>query len=143
MTDQTPTTEAGRPCFKCGYPEYPSHHDPLMPQWEDHPFEADLRYPPDQTPRTEAGRLLDNVTGNKWTDRILATEAEARAERAKFCADQVNLSYDKGRADALREAAERVRALPVDRPDVTDWSVYNPVERFRAAVIAILTETER
>jgi hypothetical protein len=29
-----------RPCVKCGYPEYPSHHDPKMPQWEDHPYEA-------------------------------------------------------------------------------------------------------
>ncbi len=75
----------------------------------------------DQTPRTEAGRRLLAIWENNEShrDAILAIEAEARA-------------------DALREAAERVRALRVGWMEEMGGNILS-----RAAVLAILTETER
>jgi hypothetical protein len=68
------------------------------------------------------------VTG-EW---ILAIEAEARADASKEIAV---LNYGFGRADALREAAKRVRALRHDLGDGGPGLVgYVPF----AAVLAIL-----
>ncbi len=95
----------------------------------------------DQTPRTKAGRRLDgmelfglNEKGYYEADiqsAILAIETEARAEGIAAGARQIVAARAEARADALREAAERVRAIWVDKPPT------------RAAVLAILSETER
>lgn len=58
-------------------------------------------------PRTEAGRALV-ASHAGFSNRVLAIEAEATAAgRIEGRAQGVDI----GRADALREAAERVRAL--------------------------------
>ncbi len=84
-------------------------------------------------PRTEAGRALVQFFGNlnegdqcTLTEFAAAIEAEARAEALQDteCVD----AYDHGRADALREAAERVRGLSPDPHDLV----------FMDAVLAIL-----
>jgi hypothetical protein len=93
-------------------------------------------------PTTEAGRRLaddpDNLPHGLLVTRILAIEAEARADCAeKYDALFANATtVDAIRADALREAAERVRAykekfgLPTDPHDLF------------AAVLAILAAEE-
>lgn len=87
---------------------------------------------PDQAgPTTGAGRALA-ITHPQLRERVMYIEAEARAdgmegERAIF-QREAEEAYGRGRADALREAAERVRALDA-------WFDQGP---FRAAVIAIL-----
>lgn len=58
-------------------------------------------------PTTDAGRRLLRYYPEHAKD-ILAIEAEARAEGDKA---RMMPAYQQGRADALREAAERVRAL--------------------------------
>ncbi len=67
----------------------------------------------DQTPATEAGRRLNDWLrlSDNWPEvtseeSILAIEAEARATVYAL----LPLEREVGRADALREAAERVRA---------------------------------
>ncbi len=70
-----------------------------------------------QTPATEAGRRLDDwltfvrerrgLKGVPTTASILAIEAEARAEYLVAAADE---GYRRGRADALREAADAIEA---------------------------------
>ncbi len=102
----------------------------------------------DQTPRTEAGRrhymTLHDVHPSAVMRDILAIEAEARQEAeadavvASFAA--VKASWQNGHDDALREAAERVRALPLQ--DAPGWYSHERAVR-EADVIAILTETER
>ncbi len=95
-------------------------------------------------PRTEAGRALVQFFGNlnegdqcTLTEFAAAIEAEARAEALQDteCVD----AYDHGRADALREAAERVRALPIPAIEVATRSGYKTIDGLdRAAVLAIL-----
>ncbi len=77
----------------------------------------------EQTPATEAGRefvsIVDNlgrgtieVTRDYLRDRILAIEAEARAGDSETIEHYVVL-LRTARVAALREAAERVRALDI------------------------------
>ncbi len=105
----------------------------------------------DQTPATEAGRRLftDNEpmdmmesNGVTWDD-ILAIEAEARAYSMSAIVsrtDEEEDEYQRGRADALREAADAVELLdPNDaRPDPTDESYDGGFYTVIAAVLAIL-----
>jgi hypothetical protein len=97
----------------------------------------------DQTPATESGRRLLYLVGNGWRQPILAIEAEARATMPNGGVWLSNDAYGdlldeaelrgraKGRADALREAADAVRDLSIQR---------DPPSQFvsRAAVLAIL-----
>ncbi len=76
---------------------------------------------PGTEPTTEAGRRYLSGGPPHFTstrDAILAIEAEARADcdEALTLAETSNVQYEAGRADALREAAERVRALLVKYP---------------------------
>ena len=84
-------------------------------------------------PTTEAGRRLaddpDNLPHGLLVTRILAIEAEASAKHSQH-------DYNAGRADALRETAERVRAHP------RQWEDGDTIVIELAAVLAILTETE-
>ncbi len=89
----------------------------------------------DQTPATEAGRDMLALIDPHWVGSILAIEAEAVA--SVYVTNRA--SYLMGRADALREAAERVRAsLP--RLPYIDVKRRRYVERVavEAAVLAIL-----
>ncbi len=87
-----------------------------------------------QTPATEAGRRYLEQDVGTLRDAILAIEAEARADAIDiFLRESVphivqdalgmgqRTAYDtgvtQGRADALREAAEAVRAVPFACPD--------------------------
>ncbi len=156
MTDQTPTTDPTEyMCPNCVTP-----------------WKCNGPHIPDQTPTTEAGRRLlrwlayisnGGLPPPMDTGRlsILAIEAEAR-----YVPLSQSESYEAGRADALREAAERVRALLVEhrecgkpkydgcyshvpmahcRADGTTW----PCDAIVALAVlldtgfAILTETER
>ncbi len=94
-----------------------------------------------QTPATEAGRrLLADITyPAHYTERavslVLAIEAEARAdEHARYDEDWA-LATRLGRADALREAADAVRALQGWKAGTLP-GIHDTVPR--AAVLAIL-----
>jgi hypothetical protein len=109
----------------------------------------------DKTPATEAANRLgsrmwawnrdtsyDEISGtvaNIWRD-LAAIEAEAR-EQGRAEGDEYKeatdaaMNYGQGRADALREAAERVRALE------SDTQIVGFVD-MKSAVLAILTEQE-
>ena len=96
------------------------------------------------SPATEAGRRHVRYLSDAVMPRdaavieVLAIEAEARAEGYKDDAAvmaAIPEAYAKGYADALREAAERVRALG-------GWGVGEGLV-FRSAALAILTETDR
>ncbi len=67
-----------------------------------------------QTPATEAGRRLlrqlDGRPGPVSRADIIAIEAEARAD-ARIGWVIYNEEYNRGRTDALREAADAVRAI--------------------------------
>ena len=132
MTDQTPTTEAGRRLLK-----------------------AVTFFFDDAVRKGHMSKGPRDMFINEVHPVILAIEAEAREQgphtgdlcayfyergRAEEHEDAINRAaaiaiseYEKGRADALREAAERVRALRREgRSDIN----------YRA-VLAILSETER
>ncbi len=91
-----------------------------------------------QTPATEAGRRLTEDYHNfpPVVKGILAIEAEARAdafgmaEGIYFKTSDLSASYQEGRADALREAAEAVRSMD---PYLSDGGAL-----VRDAVLAIL-----
>ncbi len=71
----------------------------------------------DQTPRTEAGRLLLAVfeNGDTYRDFILAIEAETRAEAwNEGNGLGFREGHRKGRADALREARD---AAYINKPE--------------------------
>lgn len=89
----------------------------------------------DQTPQTDEGRVLDNVTGNKWTDRIRAIETQARAE---------GIDFAEGYAE---EAAAQARAEALDRQALIDalnrvamGSRDNGIESFDTAPVADLAD---
>jgi hypothetical protein len=103
-----------------------------------------------QTPATEAGRGSGTTTEcpqvgvhdhpfrgphtfTEWYDG----EAEARADDKTTWSEAYHKGYTYGRADALREAADRVRALNA-------WHDLRTADllAFRAAVLTILAETE-
>ncbi len=95
-----------------------------------------------QTPATEAGQRLwlRSLGGNlNLADDILAIEAEARHQgydesKAIIGAAKTEASrrIREARADALREAADAVRALRLASPTL------NAVTDYVAAVLAIL-----
>ena len=113
--------------------------------------------PSDKTPATEAGRLEAawQAFEVEWTAVVRAgqpdlgldlmnamgrhratIEAEAREQGyEKGKRDAVLVGIRQGRADALREAAERVRALPLAK------NAYGGRD-YRDAVLAILTEQD-
>ncbi len=90
----------------------------------------------EQTPATEAGRSMWGEYGYIGAEGmkalILAIEAEARADERD---NGFTLAYNLGQRDALREAAERVRALPPFDPPRAQWFWLNVS---RPAVLAIL-----
>ncbi len=124
------------------------------------------RSPSDPTPTTDAGRRLLAIWENDEShrDAILAIEAQARAEAwNEGNGLGFREGHRKGRADALREAAERdftadvadaLHQFPVptsmeewqnavDRSYESDAEAIIAFLRLRNIVLAILTETER
>jgi flagellar biosynthesis/type III secretory pathway protein FliH len=129
MTDQTPRTEAGRTLWGLIVEDWPA--------WT----------------VTEAILAIEAEARAYWVQRATECEAWVEAHPLEVAVAEAReqgiaegrtkysqYDYDEGRTEALREAAERVRALPETGGDIADI----PSLVRRDAVLAILAgETER